>query len=114
MALDKTYLSGGTADGRGIKVVATATPGTLVHTVPAASDDTIRLYAYNDDSVVRTLTVEFGGVTVPDDIFEVTVQPKSGLQLVVPALRLATGLVVRAFADAANVVVLRGDVNRES
>lgn len=111
MALTKQFLTGDTGDGRGIKVVATATAGTLVHTVPAAVKDTVRLYARNSDSVVRTLTVEFGGVTVPDDLIEVELQPNV-LTLVVPALPLDAALIVRAFASVANVVVLHGDINR--
>ena len=66
----KQYLSGGTGDGRGIKVVATTTPGTTIHTAHATAMDEIHLWAWNSDSVDRLLTIEFGDTTDPDDLIE--------------------------------------------
>lgn len=110
----KRKLSGST-NGRGIKVVATATAGTTIHTAvsgtTAGTYDEIWLYAYNSDTSVRTLTIEFGGVTAPDDNIVVTLQSQSGLALVVPGLILQNACVVGAFADAANKVVIYGFVN---
>lgn len=112
MALSKEFLTGGSGDGRGIKVTGTATgTAVTVHTVPAGAIDTVRLYARNDDTVLRTLTVEFGGTTDPDDQIKADLQP-GVLTLVVPALPLGAALAVKAFADAADVVVIHGDVNR--
>lgn len=110
----KRKLSGST-DGRGIKVVQTATPGTLIHTAVAGTTagtfDEVWLYAYNSDSVARLLTIEWGGVTVPDDNLKVTIQPQVGEILVVPGLILQNSVVVRAFAATANVIVIKGFVN---
>lgn len=110
----KRKLSGST-DGRGIKVVATATAGTTIHTAVAGTTagtfDEIWLYACNSDTTARILTIEFGGVTAPDDNVVVSVASKSGLVLIVPGLVLQNGSVVRAFADAANVVTIQGFVN---
>lgn len=110
----KRKLSGST-DGRGIKVVATATAGTLLHTAvvgtTAGTFDEVWLYAYNSDSVSRLLTIEWGGVTVPDDNIKITLSSQTGLYLVVPGLILQNGDVVRAFAAAANVIVITGYVN---
>ena len=110
----KRKLSGST-NGRGIKVVATSTLGTTIHTAVAGTTagtfDEVWLWAYNSDTVARLLTIEFGGVTVPDDNIKVTVTAQTGLMLVVPGLILQNAVVVTAFAAAANVVTIQGFVN---
>ncbi len=110
----KRKLSAST-NGRGIKVVATATAGTSLHTAVAGTTagtyDEIWLYAYNSDTVDRVLTIEFGGVTVPDDNIVLTIPSKFGLVLVTPGLILQNGVAVAAFASAANVVTIYGYVN---
>jgi len=111
----KTILSGST-DGRAIKVAATATPGTLIHTgstTPATLHE-IWLYAFNSDTTNIKLTIEWGGVTAPDDSIEVTIPSESGLFLIVPGLLIkgnATALVVRAFAATTNLLTINGFVN---
>ena len=110
----KHVLSGTPADGRNIKVVPTATAGTTIHTaVSGTSDlDEIWLYACNTDGTDRKLTIEYGGVASPDDLTEVTITAEAGWVLVCPGLLLQNGLVVKAFAAAANVVMINGYVNR--
>ena len=113
MALSKEFLTGGAGDGTGIKIVGTTMGGaTTVHTVPAGMEDTIRMLATNNDTVKRTVTVVWGGTTVVDDEITVTLQPKAGLVLVMPGLPLGASKVVKAYAEATNVVVIHGDVNR--
>lgn len=112
----KTTLSGST-DGKGIKVVATASSGTTIHTASSTTTtiDEIYLYAQNTSASAVKLTIQWGGTTSPDDDIEVTVAAEAGLMLVVPALILkgnATPLVVRAFAGTANVLTIHGFVNR--
>lgn len=107
----KVILSGST-NGRNIKVAATATPGTLIHTAHATAIDEIHLWAVNSDTTDRKLTVEFGGTTSPDDTIEITIPAEDGLYLVVPGLTLTNSLVVRAFAATANVLLVNGFVNR--
>lgn len=113
----KVQLSGSTG-GRLIKVAATATAGTLVHTTGTSSSnlDEIWIYAVNSDTTDRKLTIEFGSTSAPDDLIEQTITAESGLILVVPGLILAgdgsTGRSVRAFAATANVVLIGGYVNR--
>ena len=112
----KIALSGST-DGKLIKVAATATAGTTIHTgsSTATTFDEVWLYAVNSDTTDRKLTIEFGGVSAPDDLIEQTITAESGLLLVVPGLVIkgnATALVVRAFAATANVVMIGGYVNR--
>ena len=105
--------SGGT-NGRMVKVVATATAGTLLHTAVSGTDDMDEIYiwAVNSDTTARKLTIEWGGVASPDDLIEYTVPAEDGLHLVVPGLRLQNGLVVRAFAATANVVMCAVNINR--
>lgn len=106
----KLPLSGST-DGRPVKVVATATTGTTIHTAGSAIDE-VWLWASNTDSVARKLTIEFGGTTSPDDTIEVSIPAESGLVLVIPGIPLRNSLVVTAFAATANVVNVVGYVNR--
>lgn len=106
----KLPLSGST-DGRPVKVAATATAGTTIHTTGSDIDE-VWLWASNTDSVVRKLTIEFGGTTSPDDTIEVSIPAESGLVLVIPGIPLQNTLVVRAFAATANVVNVVGFVNR--
>lgn len=112
----KIALSGST-DGKQIKVGATATPGTTIHTgsSTASTFDEIWIYAVNTDTTDRKLTIEWGGTAAPDDLIEFTVKAENGLYLIVPGLVIkgnATPLVVRAFAATTNVICLSGYVNR--
>jgi len=104
----------GSTDGRMIKVVATATAGTLIHTaVTGTSDyDRIFLYAVNSDTSDRKLTIEWGGTTSPDDLIEETIKTEDGSINLVDGWVLQNGLVVRAFAASANVVMIGGYVLR--
>jgi hypothetical protein len=117
-AFSKLVLSGST-DGRAIKVAATATPGTTIHTgsATATTIDEIWLYETNTDTTARKLTIEWGGVSSPDDLIELTIPAESGLTLVAPGLLIkgnATPLVVTAFCSTADVVTVHGYVNRIS
>jgi len=110
----KRKLSGST-DGMPIKVVATATLGTTIHTsvagTTAGTFDEVWLYAYNGHTTTVTLTIEYGGATVPDQNIIITLAAKSGLTLIVPGLILQNAKVVTAFASVANVITLSGWVN---
>ena len=113
----KNHLSGST-DGKGVKVVQTATAGTTIHTGPTntAQFHEVWLYAVNSDTSSRKLTIEWGGVASPDDLIEFSVPADSGLYLMVPGLVIkgnaSAALVVRAFCATANVVNIAGYVNR--
>ena len=112
MATFSKQLLSGSTNGRGIKVVPTSTAGTTIHTAHATALDEVWIYAYNGHSADVVLTVEFGGATVPDDNIVMTIPTKAGLFAVVPGLILTGGVVVKAFAATANVIVLSGYVNR--
>jgi hypothetical protein len=112
----KTKLSAST-DGRAIKVAATASAGTTIHTgsATATTYDEVWLYAQNTDTSAVKLTIEWGGTTAPDDLIEVTVQPEAGLVAIATGLLIkgnATPLVIRAFAATANVITIHGFVNQ--
>lgn len=107
----KIILSGST-NGRAIKIAATATPGTIIHTTGASATDEIHLFASNTDPDAKKVTIEFGGTTAPDDLIEAIVPGEGGLFVLVPGLVLTNSLVVRAFAETLNVVMIHGYVNR--
>lgn len=109
----KEILSGSTT-GKNIKVVATATAGTLIHTSVSGTThkDEIWLYAVNSSGSDVYLTIEFGGTSSPDDTILVPIQAYTGAKLVVPGFILQNSLVVRAFASIANVILINGYVNR--
>lgn len=107
----KVILSGSTS-GKQIKVAATATAGTTIHTAHATSLDEIWLWAVNSSTTAVKLTVEWGEATAPDGNIEVTVPGESGYLMVVPGLILTGSLVVKAFAGTANVLLVNGYVNR--
>jgi len=114
MSIYAPQLLSGSTDGLGVKVVATATLGTTIHTAVAGTDniDEIRLYAINTSTAASKLTIEWGTATAADGNIEQIIQPEDGLILVIPRLRLQNGLLVTAFAADANVILLLGDVDR--
>lgn len=113
MAAYTRVLLSGSTNGRGIKVVQTATAGTTIHTAVAGTTDMdeIWLWAQNNHTAAVTLTLEWGNASTDDNII-VTIPAKSGLYLVAPGIMLQNELVVKAFASVANVVIMHGYVNR--
>lgn len=114
MATYSKQLLSGSTNGQPILIAATSTPGTLIHTAVSGttSFDEIWLYAQNTDTTARKLTIQYGGTTSPNNLFELTVDPESGLTIVIPGLILNNSLIVRAFAATTNVITLSGYVNR--
>jgi hypothetical protein len=110
----KVLLSGST-QGKGIKVVQTATAGTTIHTAVSgtSSIDEVWLYAHNTSGSVVKLTLEWGEATAPDGHIEINVGVEgTGLILIAPGIPLQNGLVIKAFAGTANVINIFGYVNR--
>lgn len=107
----KVQLSGST-NGKNIKLAATADAGDTVHTAHATALDEIWLYGMNSDTISHKLTIQFGATGTVSDLIEVGLDPEAGPVLVVPGLLLTNSLVVKAFADATNVVLVNGFVNR--
>jgi hypothetical protein len=99
--------------GKGIKIGATATPGTLIHTAVAGFSalDEVWVYLTNNHTTTVSWTLEWGETTAPDGNISGSLLPQSGLYLVVPGLLLQNGLEIRAFATVADVIVAHGFVN---
>jgi hypothetical protein len=104
--------------GQGVKVAATSTAGTLIHTTGTSATivDRVSLWAFNSHSADVELTIEFGGATAPDQNIVQTITADTGLTLVVDGLVLlgngSAALTVKAFAGTTNVVVVNGYVMR--
>jgi hypothetical protein len=100
-------------NGRQIKVAATASSGTLIHTAHSTAFDEVWLYAVNDTATDRLLTIQWGGTTATDDDIEYTVKAQNGLYLIIPGLILTGSTTIRAYcAAAANAIQISGYVNR--
>ena len=115
MATFSKELLSGSTNGKSIKVVATASAGTLIHTAIAgtSSEDEVWLYAHNTSASAVKLTLEWGGVASPDDLIEINIGAEgTGLILIAPGILLQNSLVIRAFAGTANVINIFGYVNR--
>lgn len=115
--LNKVPLSNST-HGRGIKVTQTAiATGDTIHTASAVTaaglGDDITLFCRNSDTVSRTLTLGWGGTTAPDDILPFPIGAGQILEIV-PGMFLRNGLIVKAAADAANVLVIWGHAVQSS
>lgn len=112
-AVVKRKLSGST-DGKGIKIAATATAGTAIHTAVAGTTagtfDEIWLWVQNNHTANVVLTVEFGAADAEFNIIK-TIPPKSGPIAIVPGFILQNGTTVKAFASLANVLTVIGFVN---
>lgn len=107
----------GSTDGKQIKVAATSTPGTTIHTATSSTTttwDRIYLYATNQDTADIALTIEYGGTSSPDDLITVTIPAKNGRVVLLDGEILQNSLVVKAFAGTANKVMISGHVIRTS
>lgn len=106
----------GSTDGKGVKVTATASTGTTIHTATSGAGDIdlVTLYAANNDAdgETRTLTLEWGTTTAADGNIVVSVPCKMGPILVCERLPIMNSLLVTAFADEANDILLFGRVER--
>lgn len=106
-------LPSGSTNGRMVQVTQTATLGDLLHTAVAGTTnwDSITVYACNNDTSDRDITIEYGGVGAANNIVK-TLPAKGGMYLLLAAFRLQNGLAVRAFASVANVVNCYVEVDR--
>lgn len=116
-ATTQIKLSGST-QGKGIKIVPTSTPGTTIHSTGTSGtdEDQVWLYLYNGHTSDVVVTLEYGGVTVPDNTIVLTVPFKQGLWTALAGLPLygsgSVAATLAAFAATANVIVAYGYVNR--
>ncbi len=100
----------GSDSGASIKVNSTST-GVEIHTHDASFNqslfDELHLWAYNSDSSARTLTLQWGGTTSPDNLIVISIAAGSFLK-VVDGIHISGNLDVKAVASAANVVMVYG------
>lgn len=108
------YAFSGSTSGKAVKVSATATTGTTIHTAVSGTSswDEVWLYATNNDAAAVNLTLEWGTTTAADGNIQLSIPAKSGLTLVLPGLILQNGMVLTAFAGTADVILITGYVNR--
>lgn len=116
MATYSRQLLSGSTNGKPIKIAATASPGTIVHTAVSGttSFDEIYVWLTNLDASARTVTIEFGGTTNPDDLIarDLTLPANSPPVPILTGQVLNGGLVLRIFASFTNVILASGYVNR--
>lgn len=114
----KKHISG-SSGGRPIKVTATSSPGTNIHSTltSSAAIDEVWLYATNTSSSSVLLTLQWGSTTSPDDNIVASIPPQSTVTLIPGHAISGTGSAARtigAFAGTANVINIFGYVNRIS
>lgn len=117
MATYSRQLLSGSTNGKEIPVVATATPGTTIHTAIAGtgSYDEIYLWASNITGTAATLTIEWGGTGVGNQLVNTyTIPANSAPTVIASGQVLQNGLVVGAFSGTASAINLVGYVNRIS
>lgn len=116
MATYSRRLLSGSTSGKPIKVAATATLGTAIHTAVAGDNawDEVYCWVTNTDSSAHTLTIEFGGATDPDCLIvkAYSIAANSPPIPVLTGQVLNGGLAVTAFADSANKLLITGFANR--
>ena len=109
----KMLLSGST-NGKGIKVVATSTLGTTIHTAVSGTSslDEIYLYAYNDATSSAQLNILWGGTIEPNNVFRTTILSRYGRTLVADGMLLTSGSTVSAYSNISGSIMIDGFVNR--
>lgn len=112
----RVQLSGST-NGIPIPVVATSSPGTTIHTTPAANAiDEIYFWASNVTNTAAYLTVQWGGTTdvTNDLVWEYSIPANSPPVPIATGQILQAGLIVKAWSGTASAINLTGFVNRIS
>lgn len=108
-------LSGSTS-GQPIKVAATSIgSGTTIHTAHATAPEWINLMVSNTHTADVTLTIGWGGTTDPDHLIldAVTIVPNLiPVPVTIKRIPLTGGLIVKAAAGTANVLLITGDYIR--
>lgn len=99
-------------DGQGVKIAATSSAGTTVHTAHATLKDEIWLWLYNGHSAAVAVTIQFGGTSSPDDDIKLTIANQNGLFLAISGMCLSNSKVLKIYAATTNVIVAHGFVNR--
>lgn len=113
-AFTKKKLSG-SLDGKQIKVFAGAgASGTIIHTAVGGtlSFDEIWLYASSGHTMDVLTTIQWGGVTSPDNDIKITIPPMAGRLMICDGMLLNNTSIVRAYAGVTNIIMIDGFVNQ--
>ena len=113
-AIERIPISG-CSNGRGIKITGTTSEGAnTIHTATSTDGviDEVWLYCYNSHTSPVTLYLCLGGTTDPDDIVKITIPAQTGDILVLAGECFNGGVIIKAYAQTANYLVIRGYVNR--
>lgn len=106
----------GSTNGKSVKVAATATPGTAIHTAQSGTTgwDEVYLWVSNTSGSAVLLTIEFGGTSDPDNLIvkQLSIPANSPPIPILTGQMLQNALAVAAFASVANVLLCTGYVNR--
>lgn len=100
-------------DGLAIDVVATSSPGTIVHTATSGTDywDYVQVWLVNRDTVARDVVVEWGDTNAKDRI-TIALAPSIGPVPVFESPRLLRdGRVVRVYCATTGVISAYGEVH---
>lgn len=120
MAINHTIetLSGST-DGAPIPVTSTSGSGQIVHTASATANvvDTVELFASNEDTINRTLTLQIGGTTDYTNTEKFTLPglgSAAGADGRIPlgTFTIKNGVVIRAIGSSASKIKVSGNVKR--
>lgn len=114
-SFERLFLSN-SQNGKPINIIATGSPGTLIHQtiVAITSQDEVYLWVSNNTSGAATLTVEWGGTTDPDDLLckDTSIGANSAPAVVISGATINSALLIRAYSDTANALNILGYVNR--
>lgn len=102
-------------NGKQILVAGTTSgSATPIHTAIAGTTswDEVWLYAYNESNAAVNVSILWGGIAEPDNVSRVTVQPQSGRTLLIDGGIIQNSLVVSAYAQVTNVILISGYINR--
>ncbi len=119
MAVASKIAFSASSNGRLIRLIDVASPGTLIHTTPTTNvKDVVHLWAHLVASATeRVISIEFGGTATADlmgHMLTTGSEGPLGMVKIVDGFPLTTasGLTVRAFATSSDIVYVGGFVNR--
>lgn len=95
-------------NGKLIKVTATASAGTDIHTTSSGLFEKLWISVTNEHTSTVTVTIEWGGTTA-DDRFSFDIDPTDGPIEVVSGWVIGNALTVKMYASVANVIYVLGE-----
>ena len=111
MSITKIPFSAST-NGRRISLADSAT---TIHTADATATDSIYLNISNLTITTELCTIQFGGVTNPDDLFQINIPPNGeGYWWVIKGDVLTNSLLLRALGATTDALQAGGYVLRDT